>query len=309
MATLAVALSGGCTGIAIDEVFAPVGVYDEYRRAIETLGLTHREAGRRWIEAGVSALENPVSVSLPFVDSGVFGSDTPSALGYGISARRGQRITVFVSVESTAPDTARPYFVDLYSRAAPFEHLATLPEGRTVLAFEPRTDAEYVIRIQPELLVDARYDVSISIEPALAFPVSGADFSDIGSFFGAPRDGGAREHHGVDIFAPRGTFVLAPSPGIVQRVGTTNRGGNVVFVADDQRALRYYFAHLDTQLVRRGQRVRTGDILGTVGNTGNALTTPPHLHFGIYAGRWGPVDPYYFLYDFESQAELQGGAQ
>ncbi len=52
----------------------------------------------------------------------------------------------------------------------------------------------------------------------------------------------------------------------------------------------HYYAHLDTQVVRRGQRVSVGDTLGFVGNTGNARTTPPHLHFGLYSG--GSFDPY-----------------
>ena len=46
--------------------------------------------------------------------------------------------------------------------------------------------------------------------------------------------------------------------------------------------LRLYYAHLDTQLVAPGQIVRAGDPIGTIGNTGNAITTPPHLHFGVF---------------------------
>jgi len=49
--------------------------------------------------------------------------------------------------------------------------------------------------------------------------------------------------------------------------------------------------------VRRGDLVKPGDTLGFVGNTGNARTTPPHLHFGIYMRGIGAVDPYYHLYD------------
>ena len=56
-----------------------------------------------------------------------------------------------------------------------------------------------------------------------------------------------------------------------------------------------YYAHLDQQLVSPGERVNAGEIVGTVGNTGNARTTAPHLHFGIYAVGRGAIDPYWFI--------------
>jgi peptidoglycan LD-endopeptidase LytH len=59
----------------------------------------------------------------------------------------------------------------------------------------------------------------------------------------------------------------------------------------------HYYAHLDDQLVTPGQRVRAGEPLGTVGSTGNARGTAPHLHFGIYARGQGPLDPFPFVHD------------
>jgi hypothetical protein len=111
--------------------------------------------------------------------------------------------------------------------------------------------------------------------------------------FGDARDGGARDHHGVDIFAARGTPAVAVSAGTVQRVEETSRGGKVVWVQDPRRNARIYYAHLDRQMVVRGQAVEIGDTIGFVGNTGNARTTPPHLHFGVYSR--GPVDPAPFI--------------
>jgi hypothetical protein len=107
-----------------------------------------------------------------------------------------------------------------------------------------------------------------------------------------------RDHHGVDIFAPRGTPVLSAAEGVAYRVEETSRGGRVVWVRDDKRQQRLYYAHLDRQLVTEGQRVQIGDTLGLVGNTGNAITTPPHLHFGVYARNEyarGPQDPFPYL--------------
>jgi hypothetical protein len=115
------------------------------------------------------------------------------------------------------------------------------------------------------------------------------------SVFGVDRDGGARSHDGVDIFARRGTPVLASAPGQAFRVGITNLGGKVVWVRDPLRNTRVYYAHLDSQMVQNGDRIEVGDTLGFVGNTGNARTTPPHLHFGLYRGGEGAVDPIPFL--------------
>ena len=116
------------------------------------------------------------------------------------------------------------------------------------------------------------------------------------TFFGAERDAGARQHHGVDIFAPRGTPVLAATRGVVRSIAPNNLGGNVVWLSDSDRGQTLYYAHLDRHNVTAGQHVEIGDTLGFVGNTGNARTTPPHLHFGVYRRGEGPLDPYPFIY-------------
>lgn len=129
----------------------------------------------------------------------------------------------------------------------------------------------------------------------LAFPVAGRGSAAVQSFFRDPRDAGAREHHGVDIFAPRDTPVLAAAAGVVSSVATTRLGGNVVWVWDAGGRQSHYYAHLSRQAVRAGARVQAGDITGCVGNTGNARSAPPHLHFGIYARGDGPIDPLPFV--------------
>ena len=105
----------------------------------------------------------------------------------------------------------------------------------------------------------------------------------------APRPGG-RRHEGVDIFAPRDTPVVSTTRGLVTRVGTNDLGGQVVWVLGPGLESHYY-AHLQRQAVTVGTRISAGDIVGYVGNTGNARTTAPHLHFGIYRRGEGPIDP------------------
>jgi murein DD-endopeptidase MepM/ murein hydrolase activator NlpD len=107
----------------------------------------------------------------------------------------------------------------------------------------------------------------------------------------APRDGGRRRHQGIDIFAPRSTPVISTTRGIVTRVGTSELGGQVVWVLGPGLESHYY-AHLDRFAdIEPGDIVQPGDVLGYVGRTGNARGTPFHLHYGIY--RYGGAkNPY-----------------
>jgi len=170
------------------------------------------------------------------------------------------------------------------------------------LEFEPRRDSYYALRLQPELLRGGKFKVLIREVPSIGFPVKGKTSRSISSFFGDPRDGGTREHHGVDIFAARHTPVLAPSYASVTRVGEGKIGGRYVWLYDSKRSMYLYFAHLETREVERGEQVKAGQLIGTVGNTGNAKSTPPHLHFGIYSN--GPIDPFHFIAETDTLADL-----
>ena len=81
--------------------------------------------------------------------------------------------------------------------------------------------------------------------------------------------------------------MLAATDGWVTRVETTRVGGNVVWMQPLFGNMRVYYAHLHEQWVEPGDFVLAGEPLGAVGNTGNAITTPPHLHFGVYVRRPG----------------------
>ena len=151
------------------------------------------------------------------------------------------------------------------------------------------------VETSAELLRSVRFDLVLRVEPSLAFPVEGHDSRAVQSVFGVARDGGRREHHGIDIFAPRGTPALAAVDGLVRSIRPNELGGRVVWLRDAERNQSLYYAHLDSVAVAAGTPVRVGDTVGFVGNTGNARTTPPHLHFGIYARGAGPVDPMPFV--------------
>lgn len=89
---------------------------------------------------------------------------------------------------------------------------------------------------------------------SLVFPVSGK--SKIGSFWGDTRDGGKRSHQGIDIFAKKGTPVIALCDGIIVSSGTTPRGGKHLWLQSFRFPWRAYYAHLDQKKVREGQFVK-----------------------------------------------------
>lgn len=118
-------------------------------------------------------------------------------------------------------------------------------------------------------------------------PVQGARaFTDD---WGDPRGGGRRRHQGTDILAARGTPVVAPVSGTVRPASSAN--GGLSFYLNGSDGIEYFGAHLDSYSGRRGA-VRQGDVIGTVGTSGNARGGPPHLHFEMHPGGGAPVNPY-----------------
>lgn len=134
---------------------------------------------------------------------------------------------------------------------------------------------------------------AMPVPAVLPVPVRGVEPRQLRDTWHGARSEG-RRHEGIDIFAKRGTAVLASTEGIVLRVGTNRLGGQVVWVLGPG-GQRHYYAHLDRYAdIDKGQRVRPGTILGYVGTTGNAKGTPPHLHYGIYEVD-GAINPYPML--------------
>ena len=176
----------------------------------------------------------------------------------------------------------------------PFECPA--PENPTVpTSEEQRLELE---RRAAYRIVLPAYLTALPGEPdiELLMPVAGVRVAQVADTWGAPR-GGGRLHEGQDIFAPAGTEIYSATEGYVYRIGYAPLGGNVVTVVG-RGGVRYYYAHLQTfaEELREGQFVTPETLLGYVGNTGNARTTPPHLHFGLYSGdvascRWTAIDP------------------
>ena len=153
------------------------------------------------------------------------------------------------------------------------------------------------LRARHQVEVDAlRYGGSIVVA-GFSFPVD-EPFSFVDTF-GAPRMTGTafeHRHQGTDIFAPYGTPLRAVERGVVTRVGTDTLGGRKLWLVGSS-GTRYYYAHLSGYApdIAEGRVVEAGELVGYVGNTGNARTTPPHLHFEAHPGGGAAINPYPLL--------------
>jgi len=265
--------------------FAGYTPHERYEHGLRAAGLDVTALGQDWLAAASQALETPVEISPPYNEVSFMDAAAARAVGYRVTLRRGESITASFELDA---DTSFRVFLDMFvmptgARTLPIL-LTSADTSSHSLEYVARRDGDYIVRVQPELLRGGRYSLTVEVGGSLGFPVEGYDHSAIRSFWGDWRAGG-RLHEGVDIFATRGTPVLAATSGTVRSTRPNNLGGNVVFLRDELGRSQYY-AHLDSFIVRRGDRVEAGDTLGFVGNTGNARTTPPHLHFGISSSGW-----------------------
>lgn len=125
--------------------------------------------------------------------------------------------------------------------------------------------------------------------------------------FGDPRDGGARSHEGEDILAPRGTPIASPTDAVVIRTGNGSSSG-ITVTTRNPGGETFIYMHLDAvaEGIKAGTVLEPGDILGFVGDTGNAKGGVPHLHFEIRDGRTA-TDPYPRLErEFTTKERVEG---
>ena len=160
--------------------------------------------------------------------------------------------------------------------------------ARQVLSTAPTPEPRVATTGAPRAAVPTRGPLSSSetvnyiLARGLLVPVAGVAVSQLQDTFDEGRDDG-RVHRALDILAPRGTPVLAADDGRVLRVKPNALGGNTVYATDPEGRVVYYYAHLDAYRpgLVEGTTIARGDVLGTVGTTGNAPKDTPHLHFQV----------------------------
>jgi murein DD-endopeptidase MepM/ murein hydrolase activator NlpD len=164
----------------------------------------------------------------------------------------------------------------------------TPPRADVAPVAAPATTTTRIGEVPPELLAKR-----------IGMPVPGISKESLQPAFYDDR--GQRGHEAIDIMTARGEPVVAVEDGVIAKLFTSVRGGLTIYQFDSTRTYAYYYAHLDhyAEGLKEGDPVSRGQLLGTVGSTGNADTSSPHLHFAIFLlgpeklwWKGEPLDPY-----------------
>lgn len=247
-----------------------------------------------WENVFNEAKSDSLAVSLPYGEKGTFKGIKNLAYSYTFQLTEGEVLIANVERDSLK----QRVFIDVFEwndNSKSFD--MSIKTDTSVVEFIPKNSGTYKIIFQPEIGANTNFFIVLNKKPLYGFPVAGKGNAAIQSFWGNERDGGKRTHEGIDIFAKKGTPVVAVSDGTISRTGNMGLGGKQVWQRTSLMGNSIYYAHLDSISVASGANVKIGDTLGFVGNTGNAKFTPPHLHFGIYKGYQGAVNPLPFVFN------------
>jgi peptidoglycan LD-endopeptidase LytH len=205
-----------------------------------------------------------------------------------------------VYIGDPRPDAARPS-PDTYG---PDSATPVRGFGPTEIEAALRTDTTRTLEVIDSSLAATPTDADLAVlQRELVVPVAGVAKAALRDTYDEMR-GGTRKHEALDIVAPRGTAVLSAAPGRVLKLFNSKPGGLMVYAADSSERFILMYGHLDAYQpgLAEGQPLRRGQPLGTVGTTGNASPTVPHLHFAVARSsdvkQWWkgmPVNPYPLL--------------
>lgn len=260
---------------------------ESYEQSLATDKTLSYDDSRQWMEQSLLALKDSTMVTLPYQEQSP-ALQRYSAYGLNVNGIKGEQLEI--SIESQ-----EPILVDVWYKGPIWQLLNYDHQYDRELQIPFDHTGTFLIRVQTLLGNQAPFKIKMIKSPQNMMPVVGAKDEDVWSRFGDPRDAGKRVHEGVDIFKRRGTPVVAAASGRVIDVKDEGLGGKQVWIQDHRLPINHYYAHLDQQLVEEEVYVNKGDTIGTVGNTGNAQSTRPHLHYGMYQHGAGAIDPFPFV--------------
>lgn len=183
------AVHGGCEQAEkLQDRFRDLTPYEEYQASLAEAGLAGTALAKDWTGAGLDALDNPVTVALPFRETGHITSERPAAVAYRVTIPRGRKLTFEVSLESSE---GTRLFTDLFrvpqDAGDPPRPVFSSDSVSRTFAHEPWRGGDFILRVQPELLRGGTYRVTLREEAQLGFPVEGRGMGSIRSVFGAAR--------------------------------------------------------------------------------------------------------------------------
>jgi len=291
----------GCSGISTGFTKVADAITNPTEREVYAREFKdNKEQFTIWEAAYATAIADSLQVTLPYGEKGAFVPYSNQTYAYTFQLEEGEVLVANVAKDSVS----KRVFMDVFeNKDKAWQHTESNVTGESALEFKVAQTGLYKIIIQPEVLANTNFFISLNKQPLYTFPVAGKGNAAIGSFWGVERDGGKRNHEGIDIFAKKGTPVVAITNGTISFTGERGLGGKQVWLRDGLFGKSLYYAHLDSIAVQGGMTVKMGDTLGFVGNTGNAKTTPPHLHFGIYQS--GAINPLPFVYKTDAISEAK----
>lgn len=151
--------------------------------------------------------------------------------------------------------------------------LLDIVKGKPSLKPEPAKDIAKKIDSKPE--------ISSTVALIYQAPIKGTYYNSGNFSPNAPTDARHKKHDGVDLRASGGTAVYPMTDGIVTNISSGGIGGNTISIEHPNKAKTYY-AHLGTIKINKGDKVTKDTVIGTVGDSGNAAGTAPHVHFQVW---------------------------
>ncbi|WP_198243779.1 peptidoglycan DD-metalloendopeptidase family protein [methane-oxidizing endosymbiont of Gigantopelta aegis] len=207
-----------------------------------------------------------------------------AVVGLPLSLKPGKHTLTVFTADNTSADIA----FTVHDKAYPEQRL-TITKKRMVTGFT-KADLKKIAADKVEMTKAKSVWSETPAKLDFITPVDGR----LSSLFGLKRffnDIPKRPHNGLDIAAPTGTPVLAPTDATVINTGHYYFNGNTIFLDHGQGLLSAYL-HLNHIQVKAGDQVKQGQQIGTVGDTGRV--TGPHLHWIVYLNK-SPVDPALFI--------------
>jgi peptidoglycan LD-endopeptidase LytH len=149
-------LIAGC--INIEQIFERESPHDKYSQMLVETGAAETALGKKWIDAAEKSLYDSLFISIPYKEEGYFFPDEAKAVSYRFNGKRGEKILVYVEVDTTDPFKI---FIDVFAIKDRPEKVDFADEARNIIEYTVEEEGEFLLRLQPELLKGGNYNLSI----------------------------------------------------------------------------------------------------------------------------------------------------